>query len=564
MVKNFSTNDPAYALIELATSHHQHGRFEQAFEVFFQAAELYRMQEQSELAAQTFRKLLRLETSDIELQFALVKNFLELNLIAEAADAFCLFASHFDTLGVLDRFLTLANQLLSIDPDLTEVRNKVIDVLLRDTEIYLSYRLFDKAKIALERALATFPNSVRIHEMMLSLIRQNDEQDKSEQLPWLLRLAELTRNDRKTSCQYLSCALTVAEDPAEVYQFAHTIGVDFQCASQSASRDSEITLDESLDASQTLDIPHVAIEEPEPAAEKPVDAVEQPAEQQTTPAEPNSTSRPALSLRERLALRLKPAPQTSQHELVLLHTLLQTVENCQDPTTLNIFAPQTASGPHAELLAIDGCLSLTMRLNGEPLPGPPLQTTDNPAEPRALATTALLQIARAFAGIPFEIQPIAAKQEVSRTGLLAPLSLLIALTNSFAENSETSAAAQFFQATSALADSGWLFMDTPPGGVMPLPIANLDNTKISLESLTIFANALEERKTFLQKLFPGEKYKRPLLTHLIALDCGYACFSAQGYIALVQLEKKNTGKILHIARQFIGNQEQETPAYASV
>src|SRR5690606_27652942 len=145
-------------------------RFEQAFEVFFQAAELYRMQEQSELAAQTFRKLLRLETSDIELQFALVKNFLELNLIAEAADAFCLFASHFDTLGVLDRFLTLANRLLSIDPDLTEVRNKVIDVLLRDTEIYLSYRLFDKAKIALERALATFPNSVRIHEMMLSLI----------------------------------------------------------------------------------------------------------------------------------------------------------------------------------------------------------------------------------------------------------------------------------------------------------------------------------------------------------------------------------------------------------
>ncbi len=543
VVTSLSDNDPATVLIELATSHHQHGRFEQAFETLFQVAELYRMQEKSAVAAHTFRKLLRLETSDIELQLALVQNFLEMELYEEAVEAFCLCASHFDTLGMLDRFLDLANQLLHIDPDLIEVRNKVIDVLVRDTEIYLSYQLFEQAKLALERALKYFPHSILINKMMLSLIKKTA--DNSEQLPWLLKLAQLTRDDARTSSQYLSCALTLADDPEEIFIFADSINLDFRRSS------SIITCigDEVTETPTEFSAPKADDDSDESSDEVP-----------TLEEDPDlvETVRPGLSLRQRLTQKLKTIALDSQRELVMLQHLLRIAEECKEATVLNIRAKQPDQGPHAELLAYDGALSVNIRLNDETLSSPTLQSSTNREELRHFIIDALVKIAQAFDGIAFEVHQTMTEQEILRAHLLPSHSIMMALARRFAEHAETSVASQFLDAASALTEQGWLFVKPPPGIELPLPIASIQNIDTSFAALDVFGRALLARDAFLKNLFsqPGEQQKQgPVLTQLIATDTSYACLSYDGYTALVQVEHQKTGQLFQLARQFIGTQD---------
>lgn len=526
MITNLSEKGFVESLVELATSHHQHGRFEQAFETFFQVAELYRMQDKHELAAQTFRKLLRLETSDIELQLALVQNFLELELHEEAAEAFCLCASHFDTLGMLDRFLELANQLLHIDPDLMEVRNKVIDVLLRDTEIYLSYKLFDQAKLALERALEHFPYSIRIHKMMLELIKKTSE--NREQIPWLLKLAELTCDDTRTSSQYLSCALTLTDNPEEIFRFADSINVVLRPSSSATTSIG----DEVTESTQQLST--IKNDEEE------------------------NTPRPRLSLRQRLTQKLNPVVPAAQHELVMLQQLLRIAEQCKEPTILSIRATQSDTGPYAELLACDGALSVNIRLNDETLSSQPLKSSANRDDLRQFITEALLTIARAFQGVTFDIQQTATDQEVSLSNLVPSFSILMALARNFAENPENNVAASFFDAASSLAEQGWLFMNPPPGISFPLPIASVLNSDTNFARIDDFGRTLFARQSFLKKLFAEkdeQPSQRPVLTQLIVADTSYACLSCPGYSVILQVEHKKIGQLFQLARQFIGNQD---------
>ncbi len=530
---NMNVSDDALAdsLVELATSHHQHGRFEQAFETLFQVAELYRMQERPELAAQAFRKLLRLETSDIELQLALVQNFLEMQLYEEATEAFCLCASHFDTLGMLDRFLDLANQLLEIDPDLMDVRNKVIDVLLRDTEIYLSYNLYGQARSALERALAHFPHSIRIHKMMLRLVKKTA--DSREQLPWLLKLAQLTRDDAKTSCQYLSCALSLTDEHEEIFEFADAIQVDFRRSSSLITCiGDEITL--------------TPAESSAPESDENTDN-----DEHTTPQH--------LSLRQRLTLKMKNvAPPASGHELVMLQRVLRAVEECKEPTILTIRANQTEQGPHAELVVFGGALSPGIRLNGESLTAQNNQGNATRDDLRKLVTDALLDIARAFEGIEFELQKTTADPDITRIHAFPALSILMELARSFSDHAKTTIAAQFFQAATPLAEQGWLFMNPPPGILFPLPIASIHNIETTFESIDVFSRALSARDSFIRRIFSqnGEYQNQgPVLTHLIVTDTSYACMSCPGFMALVQIEHQKTGQLLQVARQFIGKHD---------
>lgn len=565
MTSDASPDASAESLLDLAITHHQHGRFTQAYETFFKAASLYRTQKQPDLAAQTFRRLLRLETSDINLQLSLVENFIELGLHQDATEAFHLCADHGDTLQAVDRFFDIAELLSSLNADDEKLNRKILDILLRDTEIYINYRLFDKAKANLERGLRYYPDSIRIHEKMLGLIRESDTLEK--QIPWLLKLANLTKDsDRQTTTQYLNRALTLADDPDDILNFAESIGFDIRHTYSINTLGDETTDIPTKNQHKNQHKNNYELEEIlDDVAERPLRiTIPTPVIENTENIEniENTESVAKMnvaSLRERLSLRLNLQSKTTEvtpdqlpdkHYLAMLHDLLRTAEDCKTATAIVLQTSTPETGPRAEFFAFDKRLSANITLNGE-LITTISGTPPPPDEQYAIVTAALLKVGQAFNNLTFEIHQTPANIEITRDDTLSPIQLLMALTRAHSTDHELDGAYQFFNTTRPISENGWLFLPTLPGCDFPLPLESFHTSDINIATTELLGRVLATRETFLRKILMDQNNNRPLLSHVIVVDTSYSCLSSPNRIAVIQVANNHIGQALRIAQQLM-------------
>ena len=96
--------------------------------------------------------------------------------------------------------------------------------MLSECDVFLKYGLYDKAVVAIDRALEASPNSIYAHEQLLALHQTTGE--TKQEYRTLITLAELTQKFPLRVYDYLAQALDVAPNPAAVHVRAEALGVD--------------------------------------------------------------------------------------------------------------------------------------------------------------------------------------------------------------------------------------------------------------------------------------------------------------------------------------------------
>lgn len=122
-----------------------------------------------------------------------------------------------------------------------------IERVIKETDVFIKYGLFDKAYETIVEVIATHPNSLRAHAQMARLqeARGNPEGAVDE----FLEMARITRNTPQRSEKFVREAFALTSDSERVRRQAHTMGIPLSAGPPSrafsAAASNEASLEES-------------------------------------------------------------------------------------------------------------------------------------------------------------------------------------------------------------------------------------------------------------------------------------------------------------------------------
>ncbi|MGM0557058.1 MAG: tetratricopeptide repeat protein [Myxococcota bacterium] len=95
---------------------------------------------------------------------------------------------------------------------------------LKETDVFLKYGLYDKAEEIIGGIVDENPDSIPAREKMRELYRATD--NAAAEVDQLIQIARITRTTPKRARGYLEDALSLARDPARVYEAAKRYGIE--------------------------------------------------------------------------------------------------------------------------------------------------------------------------------------------------------------------------------------------------------------------------------------------------------------------------------------------------
>ncbi|WP_168210482.1 tetratricopeptide repeat protein [Persicimonas caeni] len=518
---------------ELAKTHHQLGRFAQAFDAYGRAYEHFSSTQRRKRSKEVLERMIRLKPDDIELHLERARGLEEDGEFKDALDIYRQCADELERSGSTEEFLELTEHMLELAPDQPHLRARVVDALLAEADAFLNYGLEERAKQDIERALTHAPDSLHAHIRLVRLYERLRQ--PMAFIDSVTQMARAAQGGRALAAKALRRAQEWMGSSERIDALADKLEVDLSDVSEE--------LPPQLDSDSESEL----------------------GDEETAPRD---QTMPAFA-RE----------STRNHGVILggagrahnLLTLLQAVERSQEPSQLLI--EDGEGNPIAELRARDRRLEVGLRLDGEIFVDRSLKRVstdladrlaDSGANADACLTTSNTttgersQLYRLTARGLVELATRAESQHFClRSRSMEPAEhdhlsfspFALTLRAAGYMHSDTSkVAAHFYDKMGESSEEAWLLVDPEDGSKMCLPLRSVSTTPLTIAELRKLGRRSFEILEYNRKTREALGSQETMSTSF-SMNGGLWCAVSSGaHLALVRAEMHKMGATLSQAR----------------
>lgn len=506
---------------EMGKTYQQLGRFDAALHSFEGALAAYISTERNDEARLVLERMMRFELEDPIKCHQISKSCLTLNMTDKALVLLNKCLDHYEQEKLKAKFLHIAEEILSLAPDNDGVRARVVSFLLDEASVFLRYRLFDKSIQCVRDALEWDAASIPARELLVSVYANAAR--TSEAVHELLNLARTTRENSEVCQSYLWKAVEFADAPGEVFEAARELGFDlFKRGAGSLGNEPTDTIE---DSSEEL------------SAQRGVFA--------------------------------NPRFGTG------LLKLLQIVEATQVASMLLLRAPQ--SRMKAQVLVQNGAIVFGIRVEGKLVFDGPRDDEDenlwksldevrhtqgmswfetitplarspkNRHLLRQITARALLELSKAFAGQPIEIEalPVETLPTSLSFSTFDILKMCVEIDDDICPEGP---AASYFNDVAEEVEQAWLIRRHALGQPIPLPARAVAALHTKLESIEPLGLAISRIAALTERLCEGDEPEPSRYLAIFTEEGPWCCVIDEHCVALTLLRSATFGTFLHRAQ----------------